>query len=351
MRESYSSSMLPKYCEAVGSMVVGQVVFSEASVAQGATIPVRSPPNSFDAMNTIDRRTLLVAGSATALAAAASAGTSAWSVAPARRREIKKSLKYGMIREGKSVLEKFQLVADIGYDGVELDSPSGLNRDEVLAAKEATGLAIPGVVDSVHWNQTLGDPDATVRAKGLEGLLTALRDCKAYGGTTVLLVPGVVNGSLPYHLVYERSQAEIKKALPLAESLGVKIAFENVWNNFLLSPLEAARYCDEFESERVGWYLDVGNLVRYAWPEHWVQVLGERILKLDVKEYSRKKQSDEGIWKGFQVEIGDGDCGWPRVMAALDEIGYSGWASAEVGGGGRERLTEVLRRMTAVLDS
>jgi len=302
-------------------------------------------------MNTIDRRSLLIAGSAAALAAATSAGTSAWAAAPKRRREIKKSLKYGMIAEGQSVLEKFQLIADIGYDGVELDSPSGLDHDEVLAAKEATGLVIPGVVDSVHWSQTLGDPDAGVRAKGLEGLLTALRDCKVYGGTTVLLVPGVVNENLPYHLVYERSQAEIRKALPLAEELGIQIAFENVWNNFLLSPLEAARYIDEFESDRVGWYLDVGNLVRYGWPEHWVQVLGERILKLDVKEYSRKKQSDEGIWKGFQVEIGDGDCGWPRVMSALDEIGYSGWASAEVGGGGRERLTEVLRRMTAVLDS
>ena len=289
----------------------------------------------------IDRRTFLAVGSAAALASAAP---------PRPRRKIKMALKYGMIGAGSTVLEKFQLAADVGFDGVEMDSPNGFDTAEVLAAKQATGLAIPGVVDSAHWHVTLGDPDPAVRARGVAALETALRDCKAYGGTTVLLVPGVVNADLPYHLVYERSQAEIRKALPLARELGVKIAFENVWNNFLLSPLEAARYVDELGDDVCGWFLDVGNLVRFAWPEHWVQALGPRILKLDVKEYSRKKQNEEGLGKGFQVKIGEGDCGWPRVMAALDEIGYEGWASAEVGGGGRERLEDILARMRRVLD-
>lgn len=292
----------------------------------------------------LDRRQFLAAG-----AAAISTPLGARPSGPAR--EIKKALKYGMIGEGSTVLEKFQVARDVGFDGVELDSPNGLSADEVLRAKEETGIEIPGVVDSVHWAKTLGDPDPEVRAAGLAGLETALRDCKTYGGSTVLLVPGVVNERMPYHLVWERSQIEIKKALPLAEELGIQIAFENVWSNFLISPVEARRYVDEFESEQVGWYLDVGNIVRYGWPEHWVQALGHRLLKLDIKEYSRKKQSDEGIWKGFQVEIGEGDCGWPRVMTALDELGWSGWASAEVGGGGRERLADILRRMRAVLDT
>ena len=290
----------------------------------------------------IDRRTLLAASTATALSSATPASP---------RRRIKKALKYGMIGAGSTVLEKFQLAAEVGFDGVEMDSPNGLDTAEVLAAKQESGLEIPGVVDSAHWHATLGDPDPTVRAQGVAALETALRDCKAYGGTTVLLVPGVVNASLPYHLVYERSQAEIRRVLPLARELGIQIAFENVWNNFLLSPLEAARYIDELGDDVCGWFLDVGNLVRFAWPEHWVQALGHRILKLDVKEYSRKKQNDEGLWKGFQVKIGDGDCGWPRVMAALDEVGYEGWASAEVGGGGRERLEEILTRMRRVLDA
>ncbi len=267
------------------------------------------------------------------------------------RRGIKRSLKYGMISEGSTVLEKFQLVADLGFEGVELNSPNNLDSDEVLEAMETTGLKVPGVVDSVHWGATLGDPDAEVRQRGLDGLLTALRDCKTYGGDTVLLVPGVVNAKMPYHLVYERSQTEIRKALPLAEELGVRIAFENVWNNFLLSPVEAARYVDEFESDRVGWYLDVGNLIRYGWAEHWVQALERRILKLDIKGYSRKLQMEKGPWKGFNVKVGADDCNWPAVMSALDELGYRGWASAEVGGGDRKRLTEVLVNMTHALDA
>lgn len=290
----------------------------------------------------IDRRTLLASGLAVGSAAALPA-------VPARRRNIKKALKYGMIGAGSTVLEKFQLAKDVGFDGVEMDSPNGLDNAEVIEAKAATGIEIPGVVDSAHWRDTLGSPDEAVRARGVAALETALRDCKAYGGTTVLLVPGVVNAGHPYHLVYERSQTEIRKVLPLARELGVKIAFENVWNNFLLSPLEAARYVDELGDDVCGWFLDVGNLVRFAWPEHWVQALGHRVLKLDVKEYSRKKQNEEGLWKGFQVGIGDGDCGWPRVMAALDEVGFEGWASAEVGGGGRERMADILARMDRVL--
>jgi len=301
------------------------------------------------------RRDTLRAGLATVGLCATPALAAGCALEPRPRRSIRKSLKVGMIQEGATVLEKFRLVKEIGYDGVELDSPSDLDRDEVLSAKAETGLAIPGVVDSVHWRATLGDPDPKVRAEGVAALETALRDCKAYGGTTVLLVPGVVKAELAYADVYQRSQAEVRRVLPLAAELDVRIAFENVWNNFLLSPLEAARYVDELESDRVGWYLDVGNLVRYGWPEHWARTLGERVLKLDVKGYSRKKENETGPWSGFDVEIGDDDCDWPKVMAALDEVGYGadggGWASAEVAGGGRARLTEVLRRMRAVLDA
>ena len=164
----------------------------------------------------LDRRQFLAAG-----AAAISTPLGARPSGPAR--EIKKALKYGMIGEGSTVLEKFQVARDVGFDGVELDSPNGLSADEVLRAKEETGIEIPGVVDSVHWAKTLGDPDPEVRAAGLAGLETALRDCKTYGGSTVLLVPGVVNERMPYHLVWERSQIEIKKALPLAEELGIEL--------------------------------------------------------------------------------------------------------------------------------
>jgi L-ribulose-5-phosphate 3-epimerase len=271
-------------------------------------------------------------------------------VQPARPM-IKKSLKWGMVKGDMSVMDKFKMLKEIGYDGVELDSPHTLNHKEILAARDKTGLELPGVVNSVHWKSPLSDPDPKVRATCVESMKTALNDCKMYGGTTVLLVPAVVNATISYKDAYERSQAEIRKLIPTAEKTGVKIALENVWNNFLLSPMEAARYVDEINHPLVGWYFDVGNIVRYGWPEHWIEVLGKRIMKLDIKEYSRKKQSDEGIWKGFNVEIMEGDCNWPEVNKALAKIGYSGWASAEVGGGDRARLTDVSQRMDRVFNA
>jgi len=266
---------------------------------------------------------------------------------------IKLAVKYGMIGTDGTVREKFQLLKDLGFDGVELDSPNNLDNDEVVAASKEVGLPIHGVVDSVHWAKPFSHPDQAVRTEGVKALETAIRDCNAYGGSTVLVVPAVVSREVSYADAYERSQTEIRRVLPLAAELGVRIAFENVWNNFLLSPLEAARYVDEFESDRVGWYFDVGNVVRYGWPVHWIRGLGPRILKLDVKEYSRKKQGDEGLWKGFNVKIGEpapeDGCDWPAVREALAELGYEGWATAEVGGGGPDRLREIRERMAGVL--
>ena len=301
----------------------------------------------------IDRRSFLL--SAAAAGVAAHAGRSVaqpekWRANPAGSGpRILKSLKFGMIGAGESVREKFELAKNAGFDGVELDSPSGLDMDEVIEARDEVGIRIPGVVDSAHWGEPFNHPDESVRAEGLAALETALRDCKKVGGSTVLVVPAVVRQGMSYADAYRLSQKEIGKLVPLAEELGVAIAFENVWNSFLLSPLEAARYVDEYESDHVGWYFDVGNSVNYGWPEQWIDALGARIFKLDVKEFSRSKRDNEGLWKGFGVEIGEGDCDWPAVREALDRIGYRGWASAEVGGGGAERLADIASRMDQVL--
>jgi hexulose-6-phosphate isomerase len=299
-------------------------------------------------MHRIDRRTLLGAGAALGASWMLPAQAAVLSTPQRKPRKLKKSLKFGMIGQGATLREKFQVARAAGFDGVELDSPSDLDLEEVLAASSASGLEIPGVVDSVHWRQTLGDADPAVRAAGVAALETALRDCKKVGGTSVLLVPAVVSQSISYDAAWERSIEEVRKALPLAAELGVQILFENVWNGVLLSPLEAARYVDAFESPWVGWYFDIGNIVNFGWPEQWISILGARIKKLDVKEYSRKRRDEEGLWKGFQVEIGDGDCGWPAVMAALDAIGYEGWASAEVQGGDSARLADIAQRMDRV---
>lgn len=260
----------------------------------------------------------------------------------------KKSLKYGMIKEDISLLDKFNLVKELGFDGVELDSPNELMEKEILDARDKSGILIPGVVNSLHWKSPLSHPDPAVRKQCTDSMVDALYKCKLYGGTTVLLVPAVVSQEVSYSDAWTRSVAEIKKILPEAHKTGIKIAIENVWNNFLLSPMEAVHYIDQFESDHIGWYMDIGNIIRYGWPEHWIRTLGSRILKVDIKEYSRKKQQEEGIWKGFDVQIGEGDCGWAEVNKALAEIGYSGWGSAEVPGGDRTRLQDISGQMDRV---
>lgn len=254
-----------------------------------------------------------------------------------------------MCKPGKTLRDKFEILKRAGFDGVELDSPSPISLEEILAARDATGLAVCGVVDSVHWRLSLADPDAEVRKQALAALETALRDCKALGGDSVLLVPALVNQRVSYDEAYRRSQAELRKVLPLAAELRVKIGIENVWNDFLLSPLEAARYIDEFESPWIGWHLDCGNLITNGFAEQWVRILGPRLAKLHVKDYSRKRRDEEGRWKGFEVKLGEGDVDWRAVARELRECGYSGWASAEVAAGDEEHLRDVVARMDRLL--
>jgi L-ribulose-5-phosphate 3-epimerase len=269
---------------------------------------------------------------------------------PGARRPFKKAVMYGMIGEGKTVLDKFQVLKDCGFDGVEMDSPTDLKRDDIKRAAEETGILIEGEVDSAHWRQTLTHSDPKMREAGVRALETALRDCAFLGGTSVLLVPGVVDQSVPYDVAYQRSQENIRRVIPLARELGVKIAVENVWNHFLLSPLEAARFIDEFEAPDVmRWHFDIGNIIAFGWPEQWIRILGKRIVKLHFKEYSRTKRDKEGLGKGFNVELLEGDNDWPAIMKALDEVGYNTWACAEMGGGNRQRLKTIAEKMDRIL--
>lgn len=297
------------------------------------------------------RREFLAASSAALAATAFSFTSSHAEEKTVSSPRLKKAVKLSMVRGNQSLLEKFQMLKELGFDGVEGASPNGLDTKEVLEARDKSGLPIHGVVCSTHWRKPLSDPDPQVRAQCVDDLKTAVRDAKTYGATSVLVVPAVVNETVSYKDAYERSQAEIKKVLPLAEDMNIQILFENVWNNFLLSPLETARYIDEFESPMVGAYFDVGNVVRYGWPTHWIEALGERIVKLDIKEYSRKLQNEKGPRAGFGVEIGEGDCDWPAVMKALEKINYQGWATAEVRGGDRDRMKEIAERMDRAFQS
>jgi hexulose-6-phosphate isomerase len=266
------------------------------------------------------------------------------------RGQIYKSVKFGMVGGKLSIQQKFELLKELGYDGVELNSPGGCNKKQALAASKAVGLPIHGVVDSIHWGTRLSDPRPEVREKGRAGLETAVRDTHLVGGTSVLLVPGRVANKEKENQeqVWERSIEQISKVLPLCSRLGIHILIENVWNGFCYvhggpdnqTADKLAEYLDAMNSPWVGAYFDIGNHQRYGKPAGWIRTLGRRIVKLDVKDWGKKN--------GF-CKIGDGDVDWADVRKALKEIGFSGWATAEVGGGGKERLKEIAERMDRAL--
>lgn len=273
-------------------------------------------------------------------------------VSAADKPKLKKAVKFGMIGIKGSIKDKFELIKKLGFQGVEFDSPSGVDRVEALLAQEETGIKIHGVIDSVHWSQPLSSPDAAVRAKGLQALKVALHDASLYGADTVLLVPGVVNKEVTYEQCYERSQAEVKKVLPLAEKLKVKIAIETVWNDFITKPEQLIQYVDDLKSPWVGAYFDCSNMLKYGVPSaEWIRKLGKRMLKFDFKGYSLTKAKEaKDPWAGFKVGIGEGDEQWPEVLKACAEVGYDTWATAEVGGGGEAVLKDISERMDKILE-
>ena len=267
-----------------------------------------------------------------------------------QNRKIKKGIMWGSIRVGTTALEKFQAAAAAGFDGVEPNSH--LDRNEILKAAEATGLPIPSVCNDRHWKFLLSDPDPKIREQGVEAIKVSLEDAKAYGADTILLVPGRVSDAVSYDDCWKRSVGEIKKAIPLAEKLKVKIAIENVWNNFLLSPMEAAEYVDQFRSPMVGFYFDCGNILNYGWPEQWIKILGKRIAKIHIKEFSNQIANKEGKSAGFRVKLTEGDVNWPAVMKALDDIGYKDFATIEMPGGNTpEGLKDLCDRLKNILVS
>jgi hexulose-6-phosphate isomerase len=293
----------------------------------------------------IDRRRFLHAAAAGTALAAGAAGAAGG----AKKPHLKKAVKYDMIRVEAPIAEKFDLIKSLGFLGVEVDSPSDIDKEEAVKARDKTGVVIHGVIDSVHWKIRLSDPDPAIRAKGLAALKGALEDAKLFGADTVLLVPGKVTNKKTenYDQVWDRSQEEIRKAIPLAEKLGVRIAIEVVWNEFITRPEELVKYVDSFGTPAVGAYFDCSNMVKYGVPPaEWIRKLGKRMLKFDFKGFSIAKfKKGENPW----VPIGEGDEGWPDIVKALGEIGYDGWATAEVTGGGPKELKDVADRMNRVL--
>jgi hexulose-6-phosphate isomerase len=266
---------------------------------------------------------------------------------PASKPRLRKTLKIGMVRVPGSLADKFAAVRKAGFEGIELDAP-GFNIPEVKAAIQISGLIVDGTVNANHWNVRHSDPDPAVRAAALESLIEGLRATAAVGGDTILLVPGHGKDGSQAE-VFERTLANISKALPVAKEVGVKIAIENVWNHFLYdheggndqTADELARYIDAFDSPLVGVQFDIGNHWKYGDPAAWIRTLGKRIIKLDTKGFSRAQDKF--------TRISDSDIDWASVRKALEDIDFRGWVAAEVQGGDFDALKEISRELDTTL--
>jgi len=289
-------------------------------------------------MTITDRRTFvasLLAGAAHGLQ-----GTTA-SAAVANEKgqfagRIRKAVKYHMITEKLSAIDKLKMLKDLGFDGVEprtqLKASDAAAVRELAAAREAVDFPIHGVVNS-------SNPD----------IIGAIDQAKMFGANSVLHVVRY-DRNIGYLQNYKETQAIIRKAVDHAEKNEVSILIENVWASYLIEPLAMARFVDEIDSPWVQVYFDIGNVVRWGWPQHWIEVLGQRVKKLDVKEYDLTVAMNEGMRQGFRKPLGEGSIEWAKVRAELLKINYRGWATAEVPGGDRKHLADIAAQMNRVLD-
>jgi len=267
-------------------------------------------------------------------------GTSKPAEAGQRGAKLRKAVQLNMLPRELPNADKFKLAKKCGFEGIEASPIKDLNAARELGklAREA-GVPIHSIVYG-GWGAPFSDPNPEVIEKGLAGMETALRSAKAMGAEAVLLVPAVVNENVRYGDAYKRSQEHIRKLLPLAEELGMIIAVENVWNKFLLSPLEFARYVDEFDSPWLKAYFDVGNIIIFGYAQDWIRTLGKRIVKIHLKDFRRR---------GYEwTNLLDGDVNWPEVRRALDEVGYDGFLTPELGGGDEAYLTDLAKRIDRI---
>jgi L-ribulose-5-phosphate 3-epimerase len=254
---------------------------------------------------------------------------------------MRKSINIWSFPAKLSLAEKFRLARDSGFHGFEIDlsedGPLTLNSSAKEAAAvrklaEESGLQLSGLATGLYWSANAASADPAVRARAATILKKQIEIANALDLDAILVVPAAVGADfipgceiVPYDAAWQRATAFVHTALPLAEQAGVRICIENVWNKFLLSPLEMRQFIAQFNSEWVGAYFDVGNVLALGYPEHWIPILGQQIRRVHLKDYRRAVGSVDGF-----VEILSGDVNWPAVMGALRDIGYGGWLTAEM---------------------
>ena len=297
----------------------------------------------------INRRNFLQTSSALAMGSAlAGSGlfNSGCSAAADSGAELIKAACIGIFPRDISVMDKFKMAAAAGFTGIE---PNTIKTPEEVAeyktASETTGVKIHSIMNSDHWRFPLTDNDPEVVAKSVDCIKTSMQNAKELGADAILLVPGIVTAQVGYAQVYKRSQETIRtELLPMARELDIVIAIENVGNRFLMSPLEFAQYIDDFDCPYVKAYFDVGNVTRYGYPQDWIRILGERLVKVHVKKFEPGREHLAFDPEDRRTEGID----WPDVRKALDDVSYKGYVSAEVRGGSEENVKEISARMDKI---
>jgi L-ribulose-5-phosphate 3-epimerase len=267
--------------------------------------------------------------------------TAIGAVLPRHAGPLKKAVLISMLPKELSYLDRFKLAVDVGFEGIEAQTISDPRvADEIKAASESARLPIHSVMNMDHWQYPLSSNDPAVVKRSLTGLETSLKNARLWGAETVLLVPAVVNPQTSYRDAYTRSQEQIRRMLPLAAELRVVIAVEEVWNRFLLSPIEFSNYVDEFKSPWLRAYFDVGNIMLYGFPQDWIRTLGKRIVKFHLKDFKSET-------KQF-VPLREGSIDWPEVRRAIGDIGYSGFLTVELKEGDASYLKDIVARVDKI---
>jgi L-ribulose-5-phosphate 3-epimerase len=297
-------------------------------------------------MTTLSRRDVLKGVAGAPLAAWAPTLDAAPLLAPPAA-SVKRAVLVSMLPSSLGWKDRFALAKAVGFDGIEMQTMTDRAEAEAVAgASEETGLAIHSVMNMDHWEYPLSSADPDVVRRSVEGMKTSLTNAALWKAGVVLLVPAVVNATTSYADAWTRSQRVIRdQLLQVAAGFKVTIAVEEVWNKFLLSPLEFVRYVDDFKSQYLRAYFDVGNVVLYGYPQDWIRTLGSRIVRLHLKDFTMNRAGGRFDWKN----IGEGDIDWQDVRRALTEIGFAGWATTEIEGGDRAYLTDVVKRVDRFL--
>jgi len=275
------------------------------------------------------------------------AGVVATSARPIAETAPRKAVLISMLPMELSYAERFRVARDAGFDAIEMQTV--VREDEAAEVRDAamrTGLRIHSVMNADHWRFPLSSSDPDVVSRGVAGMDTSLRNAALWGADAVLLVPAVVDQTTSYRDAWTRSQQVIReRLLPLARELKVIVAVEEVWNKFLLSPLEFARYVDELDSPWLKAYFDVGNVVFYGYPQDWIRSLGARIAKVHLKDFHLDRPNGRFAW----TNLGDGDIDWRDVRRAFDDVGYRGYFTTEVAGGDAAYLRDLAGRVDRFL--